>query len=106
MTDRLNQLRKLHELDPADPFCTYGIALEHAKAQRNEEALTWLDKTLALDASYFYAYYQKGSILAEMGQHAQAQAVLKYGIAEARKVTGGEARHAADEMTTLLDSIE
>ncbi len=106
MSDRLDQLRKLHDLDPTDPFCTYGIALEHAKAQRLDEALDWLEKTLALDANYFYAYYQKGKILSESDRPSEARAVLESAIAQARKASGGEARHAADEMTTLLESIE
>ena len=38
MTNRLEQLRQLHNNDPTDPFVTYGIALEHGKAKDLEQA--------------------------------------------------------------------
>jgi tetratricopeptide (TPR) repeat protein len=100
--DRLAQLLKLHEADPADPFCTYGIALEHAKAGRSAEALTWLDKTLALDAAYCYAYFQKGKLLNDLGDAAGARRTVEAGIVAATQC--GDA-HARDELATLLDSI-
>ncbi len=40
MPDRLEQLTKLHEADPSDPFCTYGIALEHANTQNRPKSLS------------------------------------------------------------------
>lgn len=103
MPTRLEQLQKLHAADPKDPFCTYGIALEHAKAQQFDEALRWLDATLAVDPRYCYAFFQKGKVLAEMGQTDAAKAVLEQGIATAQ--AAGDA-HARDEITALLDSLE
>jgi tetratricopeptide (TPR) repeat protein len=105
MSDRLNQLTRLHQADPADPFCTYGIALEHAKAGRTQEAIAWLDKTLAIDANYCYAYYQKGRLLAEAGREDEARAVLRHGIATGRKHGSPDSIHAAEEMTALLETI-
>ncbi len=105
MIDRLAQLTKLHQADPTDPFCTYGIALEHAKAGDHEKALTWLDKTLRIDPHYGYAYYQKGKILSEMGREEQARELLRQGIATARQAGGPDNLHAAQEMGDLLESI-
>ncbi|MEX0775848.1 MAG: tetratricopeptide repeat protein [Phycisphaeraceae bacterium] len=105
MSDRLDQLKKLHEADPADPFCTYGIALEHAKAGRRDDAIAWLDKTLELDGQYCYAYFQKGKILSEMGREDEARAVLELGMAVGRKAGNPDALHAAEEMATLLETI-
>ena len=102
MNDRLAQLQKLHAADPADPFLTYGIALELAKAGDEEDAITWLDKTLALDAQYCYAYFQKGRILADLGQTEQAKDVLEAGI---RAATAAGDTHAASEIQGLLMSI-
>ena len=64
MSDRLEQLKKLHDVDPNDPFLTYGIALELSKDDLLEEAVTWLDKTIAIDADYCYAYTRKPKCLA------------------------------------------
>lgn len=103
---RLEQLTKLHHADPADPFCTYGIALEHGKAGRYDEAIAWLDKTLGLDAKYSYAYFQKAKMLIEKGEEDAARATLNTGIDSARKAGGAEALHAAEEMRGLLDTLD
>jgi len=85
MTDRLEQLKKLHTADPKDPFLAYGIALELAKEDALEEAVTWLDQTLALDANYCYAYYQKAKMLSEMGEDQQAQTAISQGLEAAQR---------------------
>ena len=85
MTDRLEQLKKLHTTDPNDPFLAYGIALELAKDDALEEAVTWLDQTLALDANYCYAYYQKAKMLSEMGEDQQAQTAISQGLEAAQR---------------------
>ncbi len=103
MTDRLDQLHRLHEADPLDPFLTYGIALEHGKSGRFEEALTWLDRTLGLDPAYCYAYFQKAKMYGELGRDDDARAVLAEGMAAATKA-GDD--HARSEMAELLASFE
>ena len=102
MSDRLEQLSKLYDADPNDPFCTYGIALEHAKAQRYDEALEWLDKTLGLDSQYCYAFYQKAKALSAMGQDGAAREILKIGMETATQA-GDD--HARSEMAELLDTL-
>ncbi len=105
MSDRLTQLLKLHQLDPADPFCTYGIALEHAKTGATETALDWLDKTLALDALYCYAYYQKAKMLNQLGKREDAKAAVKAGLEAARKSKAPEAAKAQSELASLLETL-
>jgi len=102
MTDRLDQLKKLYDADPDDAFCTYGIALELAKSGQHDEALSWLKKTLEIDADYFYAYYQQGRILSEQGDDDAALAALDAGITAAK----GKDDHAAGEMQELRASID
>jgi tetratricopeptide (TPR) repeat protein len=102
MSPRLTQLHKLHAADPRDPFLTYGIALEHAKAGQLDDALAWLDKTLAADRKYCYAYFQKAKMLSEKGDDDGAKATLHEGIRVAREA-GDE--HAGSEMMQLLESM-
>ena len=102
MSPRLIQLQKLHAADPRDPFLTYGIALEHAKAGAFDDAITWLDNTLLIDPKYCYAYFQKSKMLSEKGEEEAAKAVLREGMAVAQ--TAGDA-HAASEMAQLLESM-
>ena len=103
MSNRLEQLTQLHEADPTDPFCAYGIALEHAKAQRHDEAIRWFDKTIEIDPAYCYAYYHKAKLLAEVGQNEPARATLKVGLETA--ATAGD-DHAHREITELLESLD
>lgn len=105
MSDRLTQLLKLHQMDPADPFCTYGIALEHAKIGQAQTALQWLEKTLALDRLYCYAYYQKAKMLNQLGQREEAQAAVRAGLEAARKSKAPEAAKAQSELASLLETL-
>jgi tetratricopeptide (TPR) repeat protein len=102
MSARLQQLMKFHEAEPGDAFCTYGIALEHAKAGRTDQSLEWLDKTLENDRNYAYAHYQKAKLLAEVGRVAEAKNVAQQGIEAAQR--GGDG-HAAGELSALIDSF-
>ena len=102
MSPRLTQLQKLHAADPVDPFLTYGIALELAKAGQVDEAITWLDKTLVLDTKYCYAYFQKAKMLDEKGETETALNILKQGMQAAQ--AAGDA-HAASEMQALMESM-
>jgi tetratricopeptide (TPR) repeat protein len=70
---RLDQLLQLHEADPADADLPYMIAMEHVKADRHAEALTWLDRTMALNPDYHYAYYQKAKALSQLGEDEAAR---------------------------------
>ena len=103
MNDRLEQLTKMYQADSKDPFCTYGIAMEHAKADRHDDAITWLDRTLDIDNHYCYAFYQKAKILSAKGDTDAASEILRAGMETARAVND---QHALSEMGELLSSIE
>jgi tetratricopeptide (TPR) repeat protein len=102
MPDRLDQLTKLHQDDPEDPFITYGIAMEHFKADDLDQAIAWLDKTLAIDGHYCYAYYHKAKALAKRGDAAAAREVLTTGIQAATEANDAKGKQ---EMTALLDTL-
>ena len=100
--DRLQKLTGMHAADPSDPFCAYGIAQEHARAGRCAEAVAWYDRTIALDASYCYAYFHKARALEELGRAEEARQALRDGIAAAR--AAGDA-HALSELGGYLDQL-
>ena len=106
---RLDQLTKLYESDPSDPFLTYGIGLEHSNAGDFETAIQWLDKTLEIDAGYCYAYFQKAKALSEMGKDDDARATAQEGIRQAGSIdpATGVARdaHAQSELSELLTML-
>ncbi len=102
MTDRLSKLQQLHDADPADTDLSYMIALEHAKAGDHDAAIQWLDKTLAQDPHYHYAYYQKARTYAAMNRHDEAKRVIETGLDRAN--AKGDVK-AASELAGLLDSL-
>ncbi len=102
MSDRLDQLLKLHAADPRDADLPYMIALEHAKAGDATEAIGWLDKTLALDPHYHYAYFQKAKALDEEGEQPDAIAVLDEGIAKATQANDTKALGELQELRLAL----
>ncbi len=103
MSDRLTQLTFLHEADPTDPFCTYGIAMEHEKAGRHDEAVDWLKKTIEIDRTYCYAFYHMAKIHSDCGNDDEARRVLDGGMQAAR--TSGD-EHALSEMQELLEALD
>ncbi len=104
MTDRLEQLHKLHAADPDDADITYMIAMEHTKPPGNDPAavIDWLNKTLDLDPNYLYAYFQKAKALSELGQADAAKATLQLGIQHATE--HGDAK-AQSELSELMASL-
>ena len=103
MANRLAELQRLLEREPNDPFLRYGIAMEHKKASRFDEALDWFRKTLEVEATYCYAYYQQAQIYEERGETAAAKKVYKAGIKAANKCNDA---HAAGEMQAALDLLD
>jgi predicted Zn-dependent protease len=103
MSERLEQLKKLHRLDPNDPFLTYGIALELSKVDSLEDAVAWLDKTIAMDADYCYAYYQKAKMLGEMGEDRLVAIAIKEGLEAAKR--SGDTK-AYNELMELQEGVD
>lgn len=102
MTQRLKTLESMHAADPKDADLPYMIALEFSKDDDPATAIDWLDKTLALDQDYLYAYFQKAKMLGDLGEDSQGQAVLNLGIERANQV--GDAK-ASSEMTELRAAL-
>lgn len=102
MTDRLKKLLKLLAADPDDADVPYMIGLEHAKADDPAEAITWLDRTLALDPGYHYAYFQKAKMLSELGEDEDAVAVLDRGIARATADGNAKATGELEELKLAI----
>ncbi len=102
MSSRLKQLEELLRNEPNDPFLRYGVAMEHKKAGRLDEALDWFGRTLEADATYCYAWYQQGQIHATRGEPEKARQIYQQGIAAAQ---GCNDLHAAGEMQAALDEL-
>ncbi len=102
MSERLEKLQKLYEMDPNDAFVTYGIAMELINNEQHEQALDWLDKTLDVDASYLYAYFQKAKVLHGLGQSELARSVVKEGIDKAQAAGDQKAFSELNDLAGML----
>jgi tetratricopeptide (TPR) repeat protein len=103
MSERLAKLQQMLQREPNDPFLLYGIAMEHKKLGEVASAIEYFDETIARDAGYCYAYFQKGQVLESTGDREAAKATYRAGIAAAQKK--GDA-HAAGEIEAALQMIE
>lgn len=102
-TSRMQQLQKMLDRTPADPFLLYGMALEYKKANEPQQALEYLDRTIQTDAGYCYAYFQRGQVYEQVGDTTSAKQAYRDGIEAARKK--GDA-HALSELEGALSMIE
>lgn len=100
---RLEQLRKLALLEPADPLTHYGLGIEYLNLQRFDEAVAAFDAALAADARYSTAYYHKARAHAGAGRTADARSTLEAGMVVAREAGDW---HAEGEMRALLETLE
>jgi tetratricopeptide (TPR) repeat protein len=100
---RMQQLQKMLERTPADPFLLYGMALEYKKANELGPALEYLDRTIQTDAGYCYAYFQRGQVLEQTGDMTAAKQAYRDGIEAAKRK--GDA-HARSELEGALSMIE
>lgn len=99
----IEQLQKLLAADPNDTFVLYGLGQAYAKAGRTAEALEHYDRCLSVDPTYAYAYYHKARALEDAGRVPEAVAVLREGVAIARRGTDA---HAVTELSAYLDMLE
>lgn len=99
----IEQLEKLLAIDPADPFILYGLAQEHAKLGRTDQAIGFYDRCLAADPAYCYAYFHKAKAQHDADRTADAIATLRAGVIAARNA--GDS-HALSEIRGFLDEIE
>jgi tetratricopeptide (TPR) repeat protein len=88
---------------PGDPFLLYAVALEHKNSGQWATSVDYLQRTIAADAGYCYAYYQLGEVLEQAGDVAGAATAYRTGIAQAR--AKGDAK-ALSELQQALDIIE
>lgn len=103
MADRLTQIHKLLEKTPGDAFLLYGAALEYKKQEKLVEALDYLNRALAADENFCYAYYQKGMVLEEQGDTTAAANAYRAGIVAAERVNDQKAH---GELSGALSVLE
>ncbi len=99
---RLDQLRKLADAQPDDPFAHYAVGLEYAEQRQWAQAQAALARSLEIDADYTAAYMQKARAELKLGRREDARATLQAGMAVAGRL--GD-QHAVDELGKMLEAL-
>ena len=101
--ERLTKLQQMLAREPNDTFLLYGIALEHKKLNEPAKAVEFLDRVIALDPGYCYAYHQKGLVFETSGDLDAAKASYRAGIDAARKKGDAHAQGEIEAALAMLD---
>ena len=100
--DKLAALNEILQLDPANAFARYGLAMEHIAQGNPDGALTEFDTLIGHNPDYVPAYQMSAQTMAAHGQSEAALARLHQGIAAANR-TGNQ--HALAEMEAMREEL-
>jgi hypothetical protein len=101
-TERMKQIEALLADDPADAMTRYMLAMEHASAGDDAEAVKVFREIIASEP-YVPAYHMAGQALIRLSLIDDAATMLKAGIDAARQQ--GDF-HALGEMEALLATVD
>lgn len=101
MTKR-EQLEQMLAASPNDAFLKYALAMTYASEGQTAEAARRLAVYNVEHPNEVPGYFQRGKLLAKLGEEDEAREVLTAGIAVARRV--GDS-HAEAEMTAFIDLL-
>lgn len=90
------------ERDPTDAFCLYGVAQEHAKGDRLDQAIRWFERVLTVEPTHAYAHFHLAKVQERAGLLPSAIETLRRGLQVARQA--GDAK-AASEIAGYLDEL-
>jgi tetratricopeptide (TPR) repeat protein len=100
--DKLAALNEILQLDPANAFARYGLAMEHIARGNPEAAFAEFATCIEHNPDYVPAYQLSAQTLAKLGRTGEALERLEAGIAAAT-CTGNH--HALAEMEALRDDL-
>jgi tetratricopeptide (TPR) repeat protein len=102
MSKRLAVLEKMTASGSTDPFAWYGLAMEYKGLGRPDDAVATFTKLRALDPGYVPQYLMCGTLLLDLGRHAEAGDWLREGVTVAR---GKGDSHALSELQDALARV-
>ena len=99
---RIEQLKKLVQIEPDDPLGHYGLALEYMNLEQWGNAAACFAATIERDPNCAAAFYHKARAEIAARSAAEARATLSRGI-EVAGAAGDEKTQR--EMRELLDTV-
>lgn len=100
--DKLAALNEILQLDPANAFARYGLAMEHISQGHPEAALAEFATCIEHNPDYVPAYQMSAQTLVTLGRTQAALEQLHTGIALANRTNN---QHALAEMEALREEL-
>jgi tetratricopeptide (TPR) repeat protein len=101
--DKIAALNEILQLDPANAFARYGLAMELNGQGKSDEALAEFSTLIGHSPDYVPAYQMSAQALAKLGRTEEALARLHEGIGAANR-TGNQ--HALAEMEGMREELK
>ncbi len=100
--DKLAALNEILQLDPANAFARYGLAMEHIAKGQPQAALAEFATCIAHNPDYVPAYQMSAQTLVTLGRIDEALERLHSGIAVANRTNN---QHALAEMEAMREEV-
>jgi Tfp pilus assembly protein PilF len=100
--DKLAALNEILQLDPANAFARYGLAMEYVSQNNTDAALTEFATLISHNPDYVPAYQMSAQTLSKLGRTEEALTRLHEGISAANR-TGNQ--HALAEMEGMREEL-
>jgi tetratricopeptide (TPR) repeat protein len=100
--DKLAALNEILQLDPANAFARYGLAMEHVAQGHPDAALTEFTTCMEHNPDYVPAYQMSAQTLVTLGRIEEALGRLHEGIAAANRTRN---QHALAEMEAMREEL-
>jgi len=100
--DKLAALNEILQLDPANAFARYGLAMEHVAQGNSQAALAEFSILIAHNPDYVPAYQMSAQTLVTLGRIEAALERLHAGIAAANRTNN---QHALAEMEAMREEL-
>jgi predicted Zn-dependent protease len=100
--DKFAALNEILQLDPANAFARYGLAMEHLSQGNHEAALAEFSTLIEHNPDYVPAFQMSAQTLFKAGRTEEALERLHSGIAAANRTNN---QHALAEMEAMREDI-
>jgi tetratricopeptide (TPR) repeat protein len=102
-SERSVQLKEILDQDPANTLARYALGMEYSSLGETDAAVAAFHELIAQKPDYANAYFMAAQTLSNADRKNEAQELLKQGIDAAKRSNN---RHAADEMSAMLEELE
>ncbi len=100
--DKIAALNEILQLDPANAFARYGLAMELNSQGKSDAALAEFATLIGHNPDYVPAYQMSAQTLAKLGRTEEALGRLHEGIAAANRTRN---QHALAEMEAMREEL-